>query len=240
MAYLHQLFWDSMHARFASALLHFQPLVYHSDLAYALRSELVGIIFLISNLDVHRLQYLLRSVIGDARLRYNQLPPRSPFMRVVQEVLVDGKLGGWIELRAAAESYLTGCGGSLPVDHTGLPQWWKRYAPHHLDGTAGPSDEAREPWDVCKYIIRSSGSELGSQVRGTRVRVLNSLSHEQASDLPEGNLGGYIASINAIDRRMREIQKANNANWQELGELEHLLGVELMEQVRLEAVARAT
>lgn len=110
-------------------------------------------------------QHLLRDIVGDLRLRMRLLPPPSPFMRLVQRKLQSNNSQDWSDLRGAAEEFMQSCGGVLPIDTTGLPEWWKEYDSGclaHLDGELhGP----KKPWDLCQFILQLSGSVVGTEVR---------------------------------------------------------------------------
>lgn len=237
--YIHQALWDSMHSRFASALLHFQPLGFNHDIATAVKSELVG-----RSTDraldlADQYQFLLRAVVGDARLRFNQLPPPSPFMRSIQRSAISITNDGWTALRDAAGLYVRARGADMPSDSTGLPRWWERYrgdaflaSSEHLGGPVNP-------WDLCKYILVYSGDELADLVRGGipfRARD-DALRPKQSPGEPEGNLGEYLATVHALNRRLHALQVEHMADVTAIDRLQAMLGVELMEDVRADARA---
>ncbi|VDB91628.1 unnamed protein product [Peniophora sp. CBMAI 1063] len=195
--YRHQLLWESMQSRFAQAILHFDPLMYHDDLIKAFESEL----------DV------LKAVIGRTRLLTGEMPPESKFMKAIVRVFSLGATGDWNLLRPAALEYGVIHGGVAPRDVTGLPQWWLRYPSTCL----GSHDEDGEPyipeslndhlsvpaWDLVEHIILRGGGDIGMQVKSK----------------PEGEIAELHVAIWRLQRAMQPMQAAAAQDWTDLAEL---------------------
>ena len=98
-------------------------------------------------------------------MKTEQLPPVSPFMQHVQRVLVKGSQGDWATLRPAAFEYSELCGGTFPIDTTRLPRWWEEYAKDALRNLDPRLTDGVIPFDVCAFINREGGKELGISVR---------------------------------------------------------------------------
>lgn len=233
MTYIHQRLWESMHARFTKSILHFQPIRYHADIAVALRSELVCIMEYAPRTLSYTQQYLLRAVVGDARLRFRALPPASPLMKVIQSVLVSGDEGDWYRLREAAEDYISSASGVLPPDTTGLPEWWNHYARQCLMGDGAELGGPSQPWDLCNFILSQSGSVVGVQVRPCHsTSEFSLLTEHQVDAPPEGNLAEYIVNLHALNDQLHSIQVGHAKDAMELSRLEGEAGDELMRQWR--------
>ncbi|KZV59178.1 hypothetical protein PENSPDRAFT_695359 [Peniophora sp. CONT] len=198
--YIHQDFWDSMHDRIVTAVMYFEPFVYDPEIAAAFRSEL----------------FLLRAVVGEARLQFGQLPPASPFMRLFQRVIIEDQSGGWSELRGAATSYMADHGPDAPPDRTQLAKWWEAYGSDCLVGDRAALHQREFKWRAAEFVVQASGRELGIP----------------ANSPPEGNLAAFLADIYMIDSRVFALQKHHAAQLLELSTLERMLADDLVQYAK--------
>lgn len=109
-------------------------------------------------------QFLIRAIVGDARLRYGQLPPPSDFMKLLQHVLMIGGSAAWPTLRQAAEHSREIREHRQVVDTTTLPEWWTSYRKDYLCNQVSVDGDPHNTWNASAYIRRMSGIDVGIPV----------------------------------------------------------------------------
>ncbi|VDC00048.1 unnamed protein product [Peniophora sp. CBMAI 1063] len=208
--YPHLIFWQSMETRLAAAILYFEPLWNHPDLATAFESEL-GV---------------LKAIIGRTRLLTGQMPPESKFMKVVNRVIATGGHGDWSLLKPAALEFGVIHGGTPPRDVSGLPEWWLRYSSNCLASTDGEGRPAVPrslnehygvEWDLANHIIVRGGLDVA-------------FPPQQKTSKPEGLLAEFMMRMMRLRHDIQPLQAKAAQDWTDLAELYNIEASALVRQ----------
>ena len=169
---------------------------------------------------------LLRTIVGDRRLRGQELPAPCDLFKLLQtDLFATGTTDG-DRLRAAAEQEKASWGVSPPQDSTGLPAWWSVYdrdclATKLSRALGGPAT----PWNASRYVLAHQGIKLESQVS---TQILES-GHGISQSTDKDDLMQFLRAMGDLEEKLARVHSMLANDIGDLTQLERTQAVQHMQ-----------